>query len=84
MKTYTFTITLEEQVDDLDAIDVLYSHADDASMAGSGEETVVHFDREANSLDEALHSAILQLLGQGWQVRDISVDPECMLPLSNS
>jgi hypothetical protein len=82
MKIYSFTITIDKYVDDLDVIDAFYAKADDASMAGAEGKTVIHFDREADSLDEALHRAITQLLREGWQVREIAVEPECVLPMS--
>jgi hypothetical protein len=84
MKLYSFTITIEESVDDLDAVDAFYGRVDDASVAGVDGKTLIHFDREADSLDNALQSAISQLLFEGWQVREISVEPDCILPLSAS
>jgi len=82
MKLYSFTITLEEIVDDLDVLDAFYGKVNDASVAGGNGETLIHFDREADSLDDALHSAIKDLLSEGWRVRKISVEPDCIRPLS--
>ena len=44
--------------------------------------TLIHLDREAKSLDEALRSAILNIQAEGWQAREISVEPDCVLPMS--
>ena len=82
MKLYNFTITLEEVVDNLDVLDAFYGKVNDASVAGGDGETFIHFDREADSLDDALHSAISDLLSEGWHVRKISVEPACVRPLS--
>ncbi len=82
MKVYSFTITIDKYVDDVDVVDAFYGKVDDASIAGSEGKTLVHFDREAVSLDDALFSAITQLLSEGWQVREIAVEPGCILPLS--
>ena len=80
MKVYKFTITLEELVDDFDAVDTFYGHVNDASMVNGNGSTYVHFDREADSLDQALNGAIAELLQRNWRVREISVEPECVLP----
>jgi len=82
VKIFEFTITIDQYVEDLDVIDAFYGKTGDASLAGSHGKTLVHFDREARSLDDALRSAIGDILAQGWRVRDISVEPDCVVPLS--
>lgn len=84
MKIFEFTITIDQYVEDLDIVDAFYGKTGDASLAGSGGKTLVHFDREASSLDEALRSAIADIQAQGWQVRDISVEPDCVMPVSTA
>lgn len=58
MKIFEFTITIDQYVEDLDTF---YGKTGDASLAGSGGKALVHFDREAASLDEALRSAIADI-----------------------
>ncbi len=82
MKLYNFTITIEESIDNLDVLDAFYGKLQDASVASGDGRTYIHFDREADSLDDALHSAIADLLSEGWHVRKISVEPDCVRPLS--
>lgn len=41
----------------------------------------MHFDREAESLDGVLRRAIADVQAEGWQVREISVEANCVLPL---
>ncbi len=84
MKIFEFTITIDQYIEDLDVIDAFYGKTRDASLAGSRGKTLVHFDREAGSLDDALRSAIADIQAQGWQVRDISVEPDCVMPLSTA
>jgi hypothetical protein len=84
VKIFEFTITIDEYVEDLDVVNAFYGKAGDASLAGSGGKTLVHFDREAESLDDALRSAIADIQKQGWQVHDISVEPDCVMPLSTA
>ena len=83
-KHIRFTITLEERVDDLDVVDAFYGEVNDASIAGGVGKTFIHFDREAESLDGALHQAISEVLTQGWRVREISVEPDCLVSMSTS
>lgn len=84
MKIFEFTITIDQYVEDLDVVDAFYGRTGDASVAGSGGKTLVHFDREAGTLDEALRSAIADVQAQGWQVCDISVEPGCVMPASTA
>ena len=84
MKIFEFTITIDRYVEDLDVIDAFYGKTGDASVAGSEGKTLVHFDREAESLDDALASAVADLQAEGWQVREISVEPDCVIPLASA
>jgi len=84
VKIFEFTITIDQYVEDLDVVDAFYGKTGDASLAGSDGKTLVHFDREADTLDEALRSAIADVQAQGWQVRDISVEPDCVMPASTA
>ena len=81
MKIFEFAITIDQYVDDLDKIDAFYGKTGDASVAGSEGKTLIHFDREAKTLDEALRSAIADVHAEGWQVLEISVDPNYVSPL---
>jgi len=83
MRIFEFTITIDRHVEDHDEIDAFYGKTVDASVAGSEGKTLIHFDREAPSLDDALRSAIIDVRGQGWQVREITVEPDCMLPVAS-
>ena len=65
MNEYIFTFTFVERVDDLDRIDAFYVKVDDASVAGDNGGSVVHFDREAGSLDEAMRKPCVGCSGGG-------------------
>ncbi|HUS40343.1 MAG: hypothetical protein WBF93_03050 [Pirellulales bacterium] len=84
MKIFEFTITIDQYVEDLAVIDAFYGKTGDAAVAGSEGKTSIHFDREAKSLDDALRSAVGDVQAEGWQVREISVEPDCVLPLSTA
>ena len=84
MKVFEFTITIDQYVEDLDAIDAFYGKTGDASVAGSNGKTMIHFDREADSLDDALRRAVAEVQREGWEICEITVEPGCLLPLSAS
>lgn len=84
MKVYNFTITIEETLSDPDSVDAFYGQVDDASVEVSEGKTLIHFDRSAASLDDALHSAISEIAREGWNVCEISVEPDCLRPMSAS
>ena len=81
MKLFEFTITIDHFIDDLDVIDSFYGRAGDASIGASGGKTLIHFDREATSLDDALRQAVADVQAEGWRVEEISVEPECLQSL---
>ncbi|QEG33308.1 hypothetical protein [Bythopirellula goksoeyrii] len=90
MRIFGFTFKIDPFVNDNDAINAFYGKCDDASVAGSGGKTLIHFDREADSLDDALRrddalrSAVAEVQGEGWQVREITVEPDCLAPMTSS
>jgi len=81
---FEFTIVIDQFVDDLDVIDAFYGKNRDASIAASGGKTLIHFDREADTLDDALRGAVANVRSAGWQVCEISVQPDCLSPLPTS
>ena len=83
MSVFAFTLTIDQYLEDIDAINSFYSKVDDASIAGSEGKTFIHFDREANSLDDALRSAVADVQKDGWTVQEIAVDPHCVQTTSS-
>jgi len=78
MQTYSFTFRLDGCVDDLDTIDALYARCKDASVESAGETSFVHFDRHADSLDEALRAAVADVQSLGHVIALIEVEPACV------
>ena len=58
MQTYRFTLVLTECEESEDDAESLYSQFDDGSLITSEGVTRIEFDRDANSLREAVSSAI--------------------------
>lgn len=70
------TDTLDE-----DVVEQLYAHCDDAS-AGSREEIGhVRFDRPADSLNEAIASAVADLRACGFDVERVEIDPQDLIEI---
>ncbi len=78
MNTFDFTITIDQLVDDLDAIDAFYARCDDVSMFNSDGVTKVTFHRDAATLDDAMRSAVSDMQSCGYKVRHIEVEPQCV------
>ena len=78
MQTYDFTITIDQFVEDLDAIDAVYGQLDDVSMFNSDAATRITFHREAATLDGAMRSAVADVQSFGYKVKHIEVEPECV------
>ena len=65
MKTYEFTLNISE-VDDKTS-EAIYSKCTDSSLGKCNDTTYVAFDREAESLEYAIDSAIADLRRVGVQ-----------------
>lgn len=65
----TATDVTDEQANKLYAVG-----CDDGSILSRGELTMVQFDREASTLDEALSSAIRDVEAAGFQVSRVEID----------
>jgi hypothetical protein len=78
MQTFDFTITIDQLVEDLDAIDAFYGRLDDVSMFNADGTTRITFHREAATLDDALRSAIADVQSFGYKAKQIEVEPECV------
>lgn len=78
MNTFDFTITIDQLVEGLDAVDAFYGRCNDASMFNDDGVTKITFHREATSLDDAIRTAIFDVQTFGYKVKHIEVEPECV------
>ncbi|MCH8044796.1 MAG: hypothetical protein IID44_13870 [Planctomycetes bacterium] len=78
MKTFDFTITIDQLVEDLDAVDAFYGRCDDVSMFNADGITKITFHRDAASLDDAIRAAVSDVQSAGYKVKQIEVEPECV------
>ena len=83
MKTYQFDVVLKdiEEVTDDHADDLYEAGCDDGTPASCNGVAWVHFDREASSLEEAIHSALTQVKAAGFNVAKVELDRDAALSL---
>ena len=82
MTTFEFTLHLHDRITAEADMDAVYARCKDATIATQGELTFVHFDRDANTLDEAVRSAIVDLNAAGFRVARVEMDVDSLLPQS--
>lgn len=78
MSPFDFTITIDQFVEDLDAVDAFYARCDDVSMFNSAGVTKITFHRDAQTLDDAIRAAVVDVQAFGFKVKQIEVEPECV------
>jgi len=75
MKTYSFTVILEEPEATEEMANRLYEAGCDDSLPGSVHGVVqVGFDRESATLEEAVTSAVRQIIAAGYSVKRVELD----------
>ncbi len=81
MKTYEFDVVLKEisEVTDDQANALFAAGCDDGTPASSNGQVWIHLDRETVSLEEAIRSAIAQVLSAGFSVSKVELDANSAL-----
>ena len=76
MATFDFKLVLHQsEIDEAEA-DALYAHCKDGTLITAAGVTHMDFDRAANSLDEAVKSAIADVNAAGFRVVRIEIEAE--------
>jgi len=80
MRTFIFTCTIADLTDfDLDLADAIHAAgADDCSVGSRDSVVTVDFDREAETLDQAVRTAIDDLEKVGLRVSDVRLDVQSL------
>ena len=83
MKTYAFDVVLKDMPELTDdQADALFAAGrDDGTPASCHGSAWVHFDREANSLEDAIRSAIAQVQAAGFTVSKVELDADAAVSL---
>ncbi len=86
MKTYGFDVVLKDATEITDVLaDALFAAGcSDGTPAGCNGMAWVHFDREASSLEEAIRSAVSQVVAAGCRVAKVELDAESAVALGTS
>ncbi len=83
MKTYVFDVILKDmgEIGDDHADNLYAAGCDDGTPASCNGVAWVHFDRQAASLEEAIHSAVAQVQGAGLKVSKVELDVDAAAAL---
>ena len=80
MTTFDFKLVLDQVEIDEAKADALYGRCKDGTLITAAGVTFMDFDREADSLDEAVHSAIADINAAGFRVARIEIDADTLAP----
>ena len=75
MKTHSFTFYLTaEDVTAEDCSSLYESGCDDGTIVSRSGQTMIHFDRDAESLEDAIRSAVRDVQKAGFEVARLEMD----------
>lgn len=77
MKEHDFTLVLATDPTE-DEAEKLYAAFDDGTISTTSGMPYIHFHREANSLEEAIRSAINDVFGAGIDVARVEIEPDSL------
>ena len=80
MATFDFKLILDQaEIDEAEA-DALYARCKDGTLITAVGVTYMDLERQADSLDEAVKSAIADINAAGFRVAHIEIDAESLTP----
>lgn len=80
MAIFDFKLVLDQaEIDEAEA-DVLYGRCKDGTLITAAGVTYMDFDREADSLDEAVRSAIGDVNAAGFRVTRVEIEADTLTP----
>jgi len=80
MRTFDFKLVLEQAEIDEAQADALYARCKDGTLITAVGETYMDFDRQADSLDEAVRSAIADINAAGFHVARVEIEADSLAP----
>lgn len=78
MKEHQFTLILTADPDE-EEVDTFYSILNDGTLATIGGVPQIRFHREASSLEEAIHSAMVNVRSAGFDVARVEIEPDMVV-----
>ncbi len=82
MKEHQFTIILEVEPNEKDA-DRIYGILDDGTLSTSDGVPQIRFHREASSLEEAIRTAVVDVISAGFYTARVEIEPDVIVPHAN-
>lgn len=76
MTTFEFTLRINQRLAEESEMDAIYAKCADSSLLVDGDVTMLRFQREAASLQDAIRSAIADVNAAGYHVADVEMEPE--------
>lgn len=80
MPIFDFKLVLRQTEIDEAQADALYARCKDGTLISDGSVTYMDSDRQANSLDQAVRSAIADIKAAGFQVARVEIDAHSLAP----
>lgn len=82
-QTYSFTIHMANSFEDEELCDRIYGVCDDSTATSDKEgRLLLEFDREAESLDAAIRTALANLVSVGASPRSITLETSGLMPIA--
>ena len=78
MTTYEFTLRIDKRLESEDEMEGVYSRCQDCSLLVEGAVTLLQFDREADSLQDAIRTAITDVNAAGHHVTQVEMAPAAL------
>ena len=78
MKEHEFTLVLATEPDE-ETADRLYGIFDDGTISTVAGVSQIQFHRQADSLEEAMRSAITQVRSAGLEVANVEIEPAVLV-----
>ena len=76
MTTFEFTLRIDQRLAEESEMDVIYARCADSSLLVEGDVTLLRFEREAASLQDAIRSAIADVNAVGYHVAHVEMEPD--------
>lgn len=80
MATFSFKVILDPVDVDEAAADALYARCKDGTLITAGGITCLDIDRDADSLDEAVRTAIADVNAAGFRAARIEIEADSLMP----
>ena len=78
MTVFEFTLRIDQRLSEEPEMDRVYERCRDASLLVEGDVTLLEFHRQAESLQDAIRSAIADVNTAGYHVAHVELQPDAV------